>query len=401
MFILFFNGVAFSLDGLHIYSMAAFLPTSHASSSSLYCCVDAYGRTYIRFYVQSIPTIVPLFFPIWQLTTILYGSVLKVQDSSFIYGIIFMRQKEKESWRTIKGVILMHSLVEQFINYLSVERGLSMNTLESYRRDLAGFQRFMDQKLKLSLEDALEEHLQAYLVELTQSGKASSTISRNIASIRSFYRFLASENREVKNPAQRIVSPKMEKRLPKVLTEQEIRLLLEQPHVHTPAGCRDKAMLELLYATGLRVSELINMNLHDVNLSAGFTRCLGKGKKERIIPVGEIAQKALHRYIHTARPQLCKESSSSALFLNQQGKRISRQGFWKILKKYAYSAKISEEITPHMLRHSFATHLLEHGADLRAVQEMLGHADISTTQIYTHVTRSRMKEAYLLAHPRA
>ena len=205
----------------------------------------------------------------------------------------------------------------------------------------------------------------------------------------------------MENPAADLSSPKIEKKLPRVLTTAEVDLLLEQPDLQQVGGLRDKAMLEVIYATGVRVSELISLNTLDINLEAGFLRCTGKGSKERIIPLGSVAVHHLNTYLKAGRPKLVRERSETALFLNLQGKRLTRQGFWKILKKYARQAGITKEITPHTIRHSFATHLLENGADLRSVQEMLGHADISTTQIYTQVTQRRLRDIYNKTHPRA
>lgn len=205
----------------------------------------------------------------------------------------------------------------------------------------------------------------------------------------------------LQDPTIHVDTPKIEKRLPRVLTPEEIERLLRAPDQSTPSGMRDYAMLELLYATGIRVSELVSLKSTDVHLSSGFLRCMGKGGKERIIPIGEYAVQALDNYLQQARPHLVRKTKDEALFLNHHGTQMSRQGFWKILKKYAQEAGILKDITPHTLRHSFATHLLERGADLRAVQEMLGHADISTTQIYTHVTKGRLKEIYAAAHPRS
>lgn len=295
----------------------------------------------------------------------------------------------------------MKNSIHEFVEYLAVERGLSKNTLESYERDLQSFASYLKQRLNTQVQEAKQSDIVSFLTHLHASGKATSTISRNIASIRSYYQYLLKEQVLTTDPTAHIDTPKIERRLPKVLTIQEIENLLSVPDVSTVPGCRDKAMLEVLYATGIRVSELVSLRVSDVNLSTGFLKCIGKGSKERIIPIGEIAQKALSAYLSFARPQLVRHHDDGALFLNHHGTQITRQGFWKILKKYAHLAGILKDITPHTLRHSFATHLLERGADLRAVQEMLGHADISTTQIYTHVTKTRLKEVYAETHPRA
>lgn len=293
----------------------------------------------------------------------------------------------------------MDSRIEPFVEYLAVERGLSRNTLDSYRRDLEGFIRFLGPEPVP--QEIRQGQIIAFLGHLRQLGRANTTVSRNLASIRSFYHFLLREEVIMIDPTVNIETPKIEKRLPKVLSVREVERLLDAPDGQTLTGARDKAMLELLYATGIRVTELISIQLDDLNLSAGFLRCLGKGNKERIIPFGKMANAALLYYVQQARSKLQKDCDTNALFLSHLGAQMSRQGFWKILKKYAAAAEILRDITPHTLRHSFATHLLERGADLRAVQEMLGHADISTTQIYTHVTRTRLKEAYTSAHPRA
>ncbi|QSO45788.1 site-specific tyrosine recombinase XerD [Alicyclobacillus mengziensis] len=293
----------------------------------------------------------------------------------------------------------MEQRIEPFVEYLAVERGLSLNTLDSYRRDLESFFRYLGPEVPAVTVRQVQ--VISYLAYLRKLGRANTTVSRNLASIRSFYHFLVREEIIEADPTVNVETPKVEKRLPKVLTVGEVERLLEAPDSMTAAGSRDKAMLELLYATGIRVSELISIQLDDLNLAAGFLRCMGKGSKERIIPFGEIAQQALLHYINWGRPQLTRAKVSRAVFLNHLGDQMSRQGFWKLLKKYAHASGIVTDITPHTLRHSFATHLLERGADLRAVQEMLGHADISTTQIYTHVTRTRLKEAYVSAHPRA
>lgn len=295
----------------------------------------------------------------------------------------------------------MNEWIHRFIDYLSVERGLSANTLESYQRDLQAFSIYIQHVQPAQLAELRHSHISLYLAQLHRAGRANSTISRNLASLRSFFHFLVKEGVLDQDPTSHVETPKIEKRLPRVLTMEEIERLLSVPEPHSPIGLRDQAMLELLYATGIRVSELVSIRLSDLNLAAGFLRCMGKGSKERIIPVGEIAQRALNAYLKYGRNAFVRETTDDALFLNHHGGQMSRQGFWKILKKHALEAGIKKDITPHTLRHSFATHLLERGADLRAVQEMLGHADISTTQIYTHVTRGRLKEVYATAHPRA
>ncbi|MCX7780243.1 MAG: site-specific tyrosine recombinase XerD [Negativicutes bacterium] len=295
----------------------------------------------------------------------------------------------------------MDSYVNEFINYLAVERGLAQNTLESYGRDLRQFQSYLSGSQIDIVKDSNRNTILAYLNSLQSKGRAVSTISRNLAAIKSFYQYLVRERYLEKDPAANLESPKLEKKLPKILTIAEVEELLKQPNTYIPTGLRDKAMLELLYATGIRVSELISLNISDVNLDMGYIKCYGKGAKERIVPLGSIAAKCVQEYTNKGRPKLVRTYDEAALFVNHHGNRLTRQGFWKIIKRYAREANIMKEITPHTLRHSFATHLLENGADLRSVQEMLGHADISTTQIYTHVTKNRLKEVYEKAHPRA
>ncbi|MCR4398407.1 MAG: site-specific tyrosine recombinase XerD [Firmicutes bacterium] len=295
----------------------------------------------------------------------------------------------------------MNNLIGEFMNYLSTERGLAMNTLESYGRDLRQYLEYLESSGKDAVEKASRATVVAYLLFLQKQGKATATIARRLAALRSFYQFLLREKYVDKDPTANLESPKLEKRLPKVLTIKEVETLLKQPNPSTASGLRDKAMLELLYATGIRVSELISLDIDDISLDMGYIRCSGKGSKERIVPVGSVAVKCVADYLGSGRGRLVPDRGEKALFVNHHGKRLTRQGFWKIVKRYAHDARISKEITPHTLRHSFATHLLENGADLRSVQEMLGHADISTTQIYTHVTKGRLKEVYARTHPRA
>ncbi len=296
----------------------------------------------------------------------------------------------------------MEDQVKDFIHYMIVEKGLAQNTVVSYERDLKGYLKYIQKVEQLSsLHDVTRLHIINFLHHLKDTGKSSKTIARHIASIRSFHQFLLRERVVEHDPSVHIETPQAERKLPKVLSIEEVEALLQTPQENTPFGLRDKAMLELLYATGLRVSELINLDLSDVHLTMGFVRCLGKGNKERIIPLGRLATEAVEKYIQFGRKELMGKKPSNALFLNHHGQRLSRQGFWKILKRLASEANIQKELTPHTLRHSFATHLLENGADLRAVQEMLGHADISTTQIYTHVSKARLKDVYKQFHPRA
>lgn len=296
---------------------------------------------------------------------------------------------------------MLEHYIDGFIKYLAVEKGLADNTMESYYRDLENWQRFLKENHLRSLPEIDENMIILYLLNLKREGKAAATVSRHLASIKAFYRFLEGEQIVQQSPTAKLESPRTGFRLPQVMTENEVERLLQQPNLGSPAGIRDKAMLELLYATGLRVTELVSLDLDQINLDAGFVRCLGKGAKERIIPIGSVAINYLNQYLGQGRGRLIKKAGLNALFLNHLGTRLTRQGFWKILKKHVKEAKIKSNVTPHTLRHSFATHLLEHGADLRAVQEMLGHADIATTQIYTHLTQTRLKEVYNQTHPRA
>ena len=295
----------------------------------------------------------------------------------------------------------MITLLEEFIYYLRVERGLSQNTVVSYRSDLKDYFDFLSLHQKKLCGEDDRENVRVYFYHLQMKGCSPATLSRRMAAIRSFYGYLATAGLLKKNPLADMESPRPARKLPHVLSIGEVERLLSQPKGLDPVSLRDKAIIELLYATGLRVSEVISLNLGDINLENGFLRCIGKGSKERLVPVGDIALKALEEYLKKGRSKLTGRKSISALFLNQHGRRLTRQGIWKILKKYAGLAGIKTKLTPHTLRHSFATHLLECGADLRSVQEMLGHTDISTTQIYTHLTAKRLKEVYKRTHPRA
>ena len=295
----------------------------------------------------------------------------------------------------------MKSLVEEFIHYLAVERGLADNTLDSYNRDLNQFLGFLEQEKVLDLQKATRNMVMSYLLVLQKRGRATATVSRHLAALKSFYHFLLKEKYIEKDPTANLESPKLEKKLPRVLAVNEVEMLLNQPMGTDPAALRDKAMLELLYATGIRVTELIQLDVNHINVDMGYIRCFGKGSKERIVPVGSFARRCVDEYLQKGRSKIIKIKAEQALFVNQHGRRLTRQGFWKIIKKYARRAGISKVITPHTLRHSFATHLLENGADLRSVQEMLGHADITTTQIYTHLTKGRLREVYAKSHPRA
>lgn len=293
--------------------------------------------------------------------------------------------------------------IKDFMHFLIVEKGLAENTIVSYKRDLKSYVHFLNNSEQINdLNEVKRGNIIHFLGHLRDQGKSAKTLARHTASIRAFHQFLIREKIAEHDPSVHIESPQLERSLPKVLSMEEVSKLLDSPKLNNHLGYRDKAMLELLYATGMRVSELIGLNIGDIHLTMGFVRCIGKGNKERIIPIGNTAINVLQTYLDKARYKfLSGKQRDDALFLNHHGKRLTRQGFWKILKKLVNEAGIEKELTPHTLRHSFATHLLENGADLRAVQEMLGHSDISTTQIYTHVTKTRLKEVYSKFHPRA
>jgi len=294
----------------------------------------------------------------------------------------------------------MDKLFDEFLCDLSYDKGLSKNTQESYGRDIKQFIEYVKEN-NFSIFSVNKTNIIAYLFFLQKSGKATSSVSRSLAALRSFYQFLFNNKYIEKNPTLNLESPKIEKKLPQILTIDEVELLLKQPDPSDPKGNRDKCMLELLYATGIRVSELVTLDVDDINLSMGYIKCSGKGTKDRVIPIGNIALKALSEYIIKYRPMLLRQMEEKSLFVNFHGKRLTRQGFWKIIKYYTKMAHIDKEITPHTLRHCFAAHLLENGADLKSVQEMLGHSDISTTQVYAQITKSKIKEVYKKAHPRA
>jgi integrase/recombinase XerD len=295
----------------------------------------------------------------------------------------------------------MEYAVEDFFHYLQVERGLSRNTLLSYRRDMKQYYQYLKSTHQLThWEDVTRNHVLQFIYSLNDQGKSSATLARILSTIRLFHPFLIREYQMKEDPSLHIETPKTNRKLPKILSIGEVDRLL-QIESQDKFSTRNKAMLETMYATGLRVSELIALSMDDVHMTMGFVRCYGKGSKERIIPLGEVAKEAIDIYLRESRPQLVKQKNTTELFVNHHGNAMSRQGFWKIIKQIAKDVDIEKEISPHTLRHSFATHLLENGADLRAVQEMLGHADISTTQIYTHVSKSRLKDIYKAHHPRA
>lgn len=294
----------------------------------------------------------------------------------------------------------MADYIGEYASYLRLERCSSDNTITSYVRDVTQFCRYLEEVEETELLQCAQEHIERYIAYMTGRGKSAASVARSVASLKSFYSYLLSQGVVRSNPAKHTAAVRTERKLPQILSGKEVDLFLEQPQCVDPKGYRDHAMLELLYATGIRVSELIGLNVEDVNLPAGLIRCVSRGK-ERIIPLYAAAVKALTDYVRDIRPQLVLTPREPALFVNMSGERMSRQGFWKIIKHYQEKAGIDKEITPHTLRHSFATHLLENGADLRSLQEMLGHADISSTQIYTHVVKKELKDVYQKAHPRA
>ena len=287
-----------------------------------------------------------------------------------------------------------------FESYLRNDKKASENTLSSYLRDIRQFGEFQEERSAKDIIDADEEDLAAYINHLKDQGKSVATVSRNIASLKCLYSYLTINRLIEQNPSTKLVPEKSEQKLPQILTNKEVELLLEQPKCVDAKGYRDKAMLELLYATGIRVTELIDLDISDVNLSAGVIRCRGRDK-ERLIPMYDKAVKALSDYVTLVRPQMIAMPDEPSLFVNVGGERMSRQGFWKLIKFYQKKAKIEKDITPHTLRHSFAAHLLENGADIHAIQEMLGHADISSTQVYSQLVKKQLKDVYNKAHPRA
>jgi integrase/recombinase XerD len=293
----------------------------------------------------------------------------------------------------------MEKQLKQFFEFLEVDRKLSNNTLQSYKRDLKQFEVYVS-GAKKNYSKLTKEDIRAYIEYLHDNGKKASTISRSLASIRSFYQYELKNRKVKKDPTEGIQSPKIEKRVPSVLTSKEIELLLNQPKAVDLKGIRDKAMLEFAYATGMRVTEIISLDVDDVNLEEGYVVCRTNGR-QRTIPLGTISLKALKEYVEDARDILIKDENEKALFININGRRLTRQGFWKIIKYYKEQAHITKDITPHVLRHSFATHLLQNGADLKAIQSMLGHSDISSTQIYMQFQNEGIKNIYKKAHPRA
>ena len=294
---------------------------------------------------------------------------------------------------------LFQKNIQQFALWLEQEKNASDSTVMSYRRDLKKLFYFLDQKGVEDVQDITTTNLNSYILYMEKEGFSTSSVSRSIASIRSFCHYLVKTKKTTEDPSEALKIPRVEKKTPEILTQEEAALLLEQPDITTAKGMRDKAMLELLYATGMRVSELISLKMADVNLSMNYVLCKDKSK-ERVIPFGKEAEKALKQYLAGSRNMLLKGSQSEYLFTNCTGSPMSRQGFWKLIKQYAAKAGITKDITPHTLRHSFGAHLVQNGADLRAVQEMMGHSDIATTQIYMDMNVRRVREIYAKAHPR-
>ncbi len=295
----------------------------------------------------------------------------------------------------------MKALIAEFINYLSVERGLAKNTLQAYERDLSGYAVYLEKDHGLKGSEGIKrEHVTGYMHAQKKSGLSAISICRSLAAVRTFHRFLVRESFAKDDPTDLVDTPKTWKRVPDVLSQAEIDAMIKATEGRDWQSVRDQAVLELFYASGLRVSELVDLRVGSVNLEVGFVRCIGKGSKERLIPIGGKAKDAIERYLKTARPKILKARQTDALFVSRLGKKMSRQSIWKAIKFYAKKARIKKTIKPHTLRHTFATHLLEHGADLRSVQEMLGHSDISTTQIYTHVDKERLRTIHKQFHPR-
>lgn len=294
----------------------------------------------------------------------------------------------------------MTDYVEGFVCFMTGEKHKSRNTIQSYRRDVSQYIAYLNMNGITDITMTTKTTVLTYLLKLKKEGKASSTVSRTLASLRSFYGYVSESGVQMTDPTGNLEAPRVEKKLPRILAPAEVELLLEQPDSDDIKGKRDKAMLELLYATGIRVSELISLEINDVNVGMGFIKCRG-ARRERVVPMGNIARAAIEDYLSNSRSELLKNEKEHALFVNCNGTRMSRQGFWKIIKLYRERANISTEITPHTLRHSFAAHLLENGADLKSIQEMMGHADISSTQVYSRLMNSKIKDVYEKTHPRA
>ena len=294
----------------------------------------------------------------------------------------------------------MDELLAQFLDYISIEKGLSKNTLLAYRRDLKRYIAFLEKKKITSFDGVTRKEIMDFLLKERDRGLTPSSVSRGLVALRMLHRFLAQEGKIKEDVTDVLEAPKLWKHLPEALSVAEVEALLKQPNLHKEQGLRDHAVLEFMYATGLRASEVTTLKVGHLNFELGYVRVIGKGDKERIVPVGEIARKSAKRYLDRVRPAWLEGRSEDALFVTRLGRKMSRQAVWQILKKYAKAAGVKKKIYPHILRHSFATHLLENGADLRVVQELLGHSDISTTQIYTHVEKSRLKSIHQKFHPR-
>jgi len=297
--------------------------------------------------------------------------------------------------------------IDSFLTYLKVEKGFSENTVAAYGNDLHQLANFAEEEAArrgsiASWAGFNRQDMLSYLLNLKERNYAATTVARKVAAARSFFNFMVAEGKIKDNPSHNVGSPKVGRALPKPISFSQVRRLLEQPtKLSTPEAKRDKAILELLYASGMRVSELVALNVSDIDIDGGYVRCFGKGHKERLIPIYRQAALAVDEYVKESRPRLTRDDTERALFLNRRGERLTRQGLWQILKGYAKSADLDKEVTPHTLRHSFATHMLSGGADLRSVQELLGHANISTTQVYTHLTTEHIRRAYEKSHPRA
>ncbi len=295
----------------------------------------------------------------------------------------------------------MKHFIDDFVTYLSVERGLADNTLSAYRRDLCSYMNYLQQSGLANLRQITKQNIKDYIYNQKEAGLSARSICRRLAAIKTFHRFLVREGLHPEDPSSLVDTPRLWTRVPEVLTQQEIEAMIMSVQGDRWQAIRDRAILEVFYASGMRVSELADLRMDQMNLDLGYVRCIGKGRKERIIPLGQRAKEAVQVYCESVRGDLLKSRLSSDVFLTRLGRKISRQSLWKIVKFYARKAHIKKDIKPHTLRHTFATHLLEHGADLRSVQEMLGHSDISTTQIYTHVDRERLRNVHKHYHPRS
>jgi len=327
----------------------------------------------------------------------LCGIIKKLVKIRVYFAPVFFRPVVN-SYRKMKGKKMV-DYIDDFVCFMNTAKKKSDNTIQSYKRDVQKYISYLDNSGITNIEETTKTTVLTYLINLQKQGMATSTVSRTLASLRSYYLFITQSGTKMSDPTKNLEAPHVEKKLPTVLSAEDVDKLLNQPSPKDAKGIRDKAMLELLYATGIRVSELIELKVNDVNIQVGFIRCVS-AKKERYIPIGNLAKKSLLNYISNARAKLMP-SEEELLFVNCNGAKLSRQGFWKIIKQYGKAAGIQADITPHTLRHSFAAHLLENGADLKSIQEMLGHSDISSTQVYAHLMKSKIKSVYEKAHPRA